>query len=86
MRWYVNYLLTGICWSCLSQTEAELARQNPGKMVSSTNSVVIPRLPVNPSRIDRLIVESYREHANVSFSMALVIANSDIIIFNLAYL
>ena len=55
------------CWWCffVSQTEAELARQNPGKMVSSANSIPLPPLSINPSRVDRLIVESFREHANV---------------------
>ena len=48
------------------QTEAELARQNPGKMVSSDNTLSVPSLPQNPSRVDRLVVESGREHARVT--------------------
>ena len=48
------------------KTEGEMARQNPGKKVSSANSIVIPRLPSNPSRVDRLVVDSLREHARVT--------------------
>ncbi|KAG8192026.1 hypothetical protein JTE90_001751 [Oedothorax gibbosus] len=47
------------------QTEAELARQNPGKKVSSANTIPIPRLTPNPSRVDRLIIDELREHAKM---------------------
>ncbi|CAG9535298.1 unnamed protein product [Cercopithifilaria johnstoni] len=47
------------------KTEAELARHNLGKKISSTNNMPIPRLVQVPSRIDRLIVDFFREHARV---------------------
>ena len=33
------------------KAEAALARQFPGRKVSSSNSVIIPRLPPNPTRL-----------------------------------
>lgn len=47
------------------QTEAELARHNLGKRISSSNGMPIPRLPTAPSRVDRLVVDFFREHARL---------------------
>ncbi|CAJ0942812.1 unnamed protein product, partial [Mesorhabditis belari] len=47
------------------QTEAELAKHNLGKKISSSNGLPIPRLPTAPSRLDRLIVDFHREHARI---------------------
>ena len=34
--------------------------------VNSSNQISIPRLPPNPTRVDRLIVDHFREHARVT--------------------
>jgi len=47
------------------KTEAAFAKQNPGKRISSSNTVQIPRLPLNPSKLDKLLVDSLREQARV---------------------
>ena len=48
-----------------------MARQNTGKKVSSANNAILPRLPTNPSRVDRLIVDSLKEHSKVSFYLCI---------------
>ena len=47
------------------KTEAALARQNPGKRISSSNTVPVPRLPPGPTKLDKLVIDSMREQARV---------------------
>lgn len=45
-----------------------MARQHPGKEVTSDNTMSVPMMPPNPSRIDRLVVDVLREHARVRYA------------------
>ncbi|CDW58289.1 DUF4582 domain containing protein [Trichuris trichiura] len=45
------------------KTEADLARNNLGKKINSSNNLPIPRLPLAPTKIDRMLVDFFREHA-----------------------
>ncbi|XP_072946236.1 uncharacterized protein [Epargyreus clarus] len=47
------------------RTEARLALAYPGRAVSSSNSIPVPRLSQCPSRLERIAVDMYREHTKV---------------------
>jgi len=47
------------------KTEAAIAKENPGARISSSNTILIPRLPLYPTKLDKLLVDSLREQARV---------------------
>jgi len=47
------------------KTEAAIAKENPGMRISSSNTIQIPRLPLHPTKLDKLLVDSLREQARV---------------------
>ncbi|KAF4092980.1 hypothetical protein AMELA_G00028590 [Ameiurus melas] len=47
------------------KAEAILLKSFPGKCISVTNSNPVPKLPLNPTRVDKLIVDQFREQAKV---------------------
>ncbi|KAK7167712.1 hypothetical protein R3I94_001948 [Phoxinus phoxinus] len=46
--------------------EAVLTKTYPGKCVSMMTNSVLPKMPPNPSRVDRLIVDQLREQARLA--------------------
>ena len=48
------------------KTEAGLARLFPGRKISSANNIAIPKLPFNPTRVDKLVIDNQREFARVT--------------------
>ncbi|XP_076853174.1 meiosis-specific coiled-coil domain-containing protein MEIOC isoform X2 [Brachyhypopomus gauderio] len=46
-------------------TEALLMKSYPGKRVSTANNISLPKMPLNPSRVDRLIVDQLREQTKL---------------------
>ncbi|XP_017315478.1 meiosis-specific coiled-coil domain-containing protein MEIOC isoform X2 [Ictalurus punctatus] len=47
------------------KAEAILLKSFPGKCISVTNGNSVPKLPLNPTRVDKLIVDQFREQAKV---------------------
>ncbi|XP_018410674.1 PREDICTED: meiosis-specific coiled-coil domain-containing protein MEIOC [Nanorana parkeri] len=47
------------------KTECVFVQAYPGKTLPNVNNICIPKLPANPSRVDRLIVDQLHEQARV---------------------